>query len=342
MIRNQVPVLGRKGFGPPRGSGGRTVYGPLSSSTAYVSFSSSLRIRESLPSEGYGTCGMIRNAPNPRQRSQTRGQRSLTPAHHDHSSRLRVMFKRHGYRSRQGATISKISSLFYSLDPSRYNEVAPKTEFWIVYALAEHLTTVDELVEEVSLVLWNVHPSYASVARFLKEFRDAPHRSEQARSFVDGLCSHILRWFAGASAGGLTVDSGGSFRSWGVAMSDGECYIRAASCVGHLIEWGLLRHELVRQHLAKPLTAHHYGDNQDDQRSVRAMAIYQLFVVARSSLLQGLLDPEDVKACFEALNTKITLKGVVGPDAAELSVWYFTYLSARIKACLLIYSQETP
>ena len=49
--------------------------------------------------------------------------------------------------NRQTVIVSKICSLFLSLDSSTYDEVAPKVEFWIKYALAEHSTTVDELVD---------------------------------------------------------------------------------------------------------------------------------------------------------------------------------------------------
>lgn len=48
---------------------------------------------------------------------------------------------------------------------------------------------------------WSVHyDSFPSVARFPKEFRDAPNHSEQAKTFVDELCPHVLRWFAAVSA----------------------------------------------------------------------------------------------------------------------------------------------
>ena len=157
-------------------------------------------------------------------RDETHIQRpltNLTPARHRHSSRLRIIFSEPGYHNCQRAIVSNISSLFYSLDPSTYNKVAPKIEFWIEYAFAEsqHSTTVDKLVGEVSLVAWNVHPSYPSVVRFLKAFWDAPHRSEQASSFVDGLCTHILQWFGAASAENLSVDSKRYSYHWGVAVS---------------------------------------------------------------------------------------------------------------------------
>jgi len=222
-----------------------------------------------------------------------------------------------GYHNRQQPILSKIDSLLRSLDPSTYSEVAPKVEFWIEYALAEHSTTIDELVEKVSSVAWYC-VSHPSVMRFLKEFRDAPHRSKQAKSFVDELCPHVLRWFAAASAENLSVNPHNY--SW-VPMGGGAGFVRAASFVGYLIEWGLLSPDLVRRHLVKPLIAHHYRDGDDAQRSVRAMAIYQLFATARGSLLQGLLELEDVQACFKILDTtKITLDGIAGPDAAKLSV----------------------
>ena len=62
----------------------------------------------------------------------------------------------------------------------KYDELAPKIE----YVICEGFGTVDELVEEVSGVAWDNDGSFASVGRFLKEFRDAPHRSGQARSSV--------------------------------------------------------------------------------------------------------------------------------------------------------------
>ena len=230
-----------------------------------------------------------------------------------------------GYHNRQITIVSKISSLFYSLDSSNYDEVAPKVEFWVEYALAEHSTTIDELVKGVSPVAWGSHTSFASVARFLKEFRDASNRSDQAKSFVDELCPHILRWFAAASTENLSVDPGNNSV---VAKCGGDGFIRAASCVGYLIEWSLLSSELVRRHLVKPLIAHHYRDRDDAYRSVRTMAIFELFAAARNSLLQGLLDPDDVQACFKMLDIKITIKGMVGPNAGKLNVRRFTYPNA--------------
>jgi len=238
------------------------------------------------------------------------------------------MSRENGYHNHQNTIVSKIYHFFYSLDPSTYDEVAPKVEFWIEYAFTEHSVTVDELVEQVSCVAWYNNNSRASVVRFLKEFRDAPHRSEQAKSFVDELCPYILRWFAAASAEDLSVESGFYSSSGKVTVGGGPGFIHAASFVGHLIEWGLLSDELVRRHLVKPLIAHHYGDRQDVQRSFRAMAVYQLFAAARNSLLQGLLEPEDIQACFKTLDTKISLDKVEGPDPAKLNVQCSTYPDA--------------
>lgn len=165
---------------------------------------------------------------------------------------------------------------------------------------------------------WDVGIPFANVARFLKEFSDAPHRSERARSFVGGLCEYVLRWFAIASVGDLPTSP--SNYSSSVASGGGSGFVGAASFVGHLIEWGLLSHELVRLHLVKPLIAHHYSDDVDDGRYIRNMAIYQPFIAAGNTLLQGLLEPEDVQACFKTLDAKISLQGVVGPDAARVNV----------------------
>ena len=245
------------------------------------------------------------------------------------------MSRRRGYDNRQAVIVPKIYSLFHSLDPSTYDEVAPKVEYWIEYAFAEHSTTVEDLLGEVAVVAWVSHNSHASVARFLKEFQDAPHRSEKAKSFVDRLCFHVLRWFAAASAESLSIPRPGDWDTDKVAIGGGGGFIHAASFVGHLIEWDLLSHELVRRHLVKPLIAHLYTDKDDVPKSVRAMAIYRLFVVARNTLLQGLLEPEDVKVCFKALETKISLQGVVGPDAATLNVRCSAHLCASRRNLLI-------
>ena len=128
----------------------------------------------------------------------------------------------------------KICSLLISLTtkPSEYDQIIPKIESWVEYVLCEHLTTVDELVDGVSYVAWDDGGSYTNIGRFFKEFRNAPHRSEQARPFVTQLCSHVLRWFAVTSVETLSRESyGGLIASYG-----GKGFIRAASFVGHLIE----------------------------------------------------------------------------------------------------------
>ena len=103
-----------------------------------------------------------------------------------------------GYHNRREPICSKIRSLLISLsnEPSNYDQIAPKAEYWIDYVLREDFATVDELVEGVSDVGWDGGGSYANVARFFKEFYDAPHRSEQGRSFVSQLCPFVLRRFA--------------------------------------------------------------------------------------------------------------------------------------------------
>ena len=226
-----------------------------------------------------------------------------------------------GFHNRGHHITSKIRSLLISLtsEPSEYDNITPKIEFWIDYVLREQFVTVDELVEGVSLVAWDQGGSYASVGRFLKGFHDAPHRSEQARSFVDKLCEYVLRWFAIAAADDLLSGWGNSVASnsgWGG-------FVRAASFVGHLIECGVLGHDLVRRHLVKPLITHHHTD-PNGAKSTRASAIYQLFAAAGNTLLHGLLEPEDVQACFEILNAHISLGGIAGLDAGKLQVRYAT------------------
>jgi hypothetical protein len=196
-----------------------------------------------------------------------------------------------GFHNRQPIIAAKIRRLLHFLSPSTYDEIAPKIEYWIEYVITEQFTTINDLVERVSAVAWEKCASRSDISRFLKEFRDAPHRSERTRSFVDELCLHILRWFAIAAAedlpasGHLSVMNGGK-----------EGFTRAALFVGHLIKCGLLNHDLVRRHLIKPLVAHHGYDNH------RAKAIYRIFVVAGNTLLQGLLEPKDVQVCFEILD----------------------------------------
>ena len=219
------------------------------------------------------------------------------------------------YDDRKGPICSKICSLLILTGaPSKYDEIAPKVEYWIEYVLREQFATVDELVEGVSEVAWDGGGS--SAGRFLKEFHDASHRSGQARSFVVQLCTYILRRFAIACVEDLWMKPGGGFIP---RNSKGPSFIRAASFVGYLIEWGLLEHDLVQRHVIKPLTNHHYypGD-KDSPETVRANAIYRLFIAAGNTLLQGLLEPEDAQVCFGILDTR--REWIKGFEPAKLQV----------------------
>jgi len=110
--------------------------------------------------------------------------------------------------------------------------------------------------------------------------------------------------------------------------SGGEGFIRAASFVGHLIEYGLLSQELLRQHLIKPLINHYDGDPRYIQDPVWANAIYQLFISAGSALFQGLLEPEDVRLSFETLDAQSRLVEIEGYDAARVKVWWTAHAKA--------------
>jgi len=96
------------------------------------------------------------------------------------------------YQNRGDGVSGKIYSLLSQIDTQRYDEIAPKIEYWTELALTQQLTTVDKLVEHVSTLPWTIHPSPASVGRFLKEFRDSPRRSAQAKSFVDDLSTRVF------------------------------------------------------------------------------------------------------------------------------------------------------
>lgn len=230
------------------------------------------------------------------------------------------------FHNRQPCITSKIRSLLASLteDSSANDKITPKIEYWIEYVLYEEFTTVNELAEGVSTVVWDLNdPCARSVVRFLKEFHSAPNRTRQARSFVDELCERILRWFAMASV----EDLGRNNYPGLVAASGGYGFIRAASFVGYLIEWGLLGHELVKRHLVKPLTAHEYTGQDHDTKFVRVTAIYQLFIAAGNTLLRGLLEHEDVQASFEILNAS----RMSGIDAGRLQVIYAAHFNASLQ-----------
>ena len=212
-----------------------------------------------------------------------------------------------GYHNRQPILAANISNLLSSLSPSTYDEIAPKIEYWIEYVIAEQFMTTDDLVERVSSLAWEDRAAYSDILRLLKDFRDTPRRSEAVRSFVVQLCTHVLRWFAISAAEDFSTH-------WGtasVASGGGEGFVRAAMFVGYLIECGLLSHDLVRRHLIKPLVTHRgYG-------VYRARAIYQLFLIAGNTLLQGPLEPGDVQVCFGILDI---LRGEYELNTARLNV----------------------
>jgi len=236
-----------------------------------------------------------------------------------------TMFSGPGFHNRKNPILSKIRSLLISLthvDPSKdaYDRITKKIEYWIEYVLRERLMAVDELVEGVSYVAWEDGGSFANVGRFLKDFRDVPHCSEQARfDFVNRLCSYVLRWFAVAS-----VEHHSNAKQWHgyiIASRGAMGFIRAASFVGHLIECGLLSHELVREHLVKPLTDHYCGNTEDIKGySVRGNAIYQLFIAAGNTLFQGVFEAEDAWVCFETLEVQSKARNIMGYDAARVKV----------------------
>lgn len=216
----------------------------------------------------------------------------------------------------QSVLTSKICSLLCELGPSTYDEITPKIEFWIEYALGEQFTTVGGLLDQVHSRIQLGSHSY--ISRFLGEFRNAHHSSEQAKDFVDGLCLHAIRWFAVASSEDLSPSWSGNYSSTG-----GFGFLRAASFVGHLIERGLIDHKLVRRHIFKPLTTHYYNPNDLKKQTIRAYAIYKLFTAAGNTLLQGLLEPEDVQDCFKMLDTQVSLGKIDGMrdlDSKKLSV----------------------
>jgi len=221
-----------------------------------------------------------------------------------------------GYHNRQPVLAANICNLLYSLSSGRYDEIAPRIEYWIEYAITEQFTTIDDLVERVSSVAWNNTDSHSDISRFLKEFRDAPHRSEGTKSFVDELCLRVLRWFAIASTDGFPGGYDGE-----ISIGGGESFIRAASFVGHLIERGLFSDELVRRHLVKPLTTHYFEKGKYDPPTYyRTRAIYQLFIAAGNTLLRGLLEPGDVQVFFEILHTYTTISQGPRFDAVKLDV----------------------
>jgi len=211
------------------------------------------------------------------------------------------------YQDRGIDASRKIYSLFSCLDTQTYGEVALEIEYWIDLVLIQQLTTVDKLVEDVSALAWTTYCCPASFSRFLKEFRDSPRRSTQAKSFVNEFCAQVFRWFTAASVEDLAM----AWQEGTVANGGGYGFVNAASFIGHLIDCDLLDHDLVRLHLIRSLTIHRYPHLVTPAETVRTNAIYRLFVVAGSTLLQGLLKPEDVQICFETLGRQSSRLGGV-------------------------------
>ena len=226
-----------------------------------------------------------------------------------------------GYDDCKNVLVAKVIRLLCSLTPSTYDELAPKIEYWIEYTITEQFTTPKGLAEQLSTKVWSNET--AEVAHFLKELRETPNCSEPMRSFVDELCLRVLRWFAGASADSFKMDD---YRARGsVPIDGGKGFVNVASFVGHLIERGLVDRELVRRHVVKPLTL--YNKNQPYlSLDIRANAIYQLFVVAGDTLLQGFLEPGDVQVFFDTLDTQASSRysQIVGFNAVTLEVRFFS------------------
>ena len=214
------------------------------------------------------------------------------------------------HENREIVLAENICNLLYDLSSSTYNEIRPKIEFWIDYVLDEQLSTAADLANRVMPVAWDTRGSQLDISLFLREFRNASHRSEQAKTFVDELCTSILRWFSVASSEDLWVN----WTTASVSKRGGSGFIRAASFVGHLITLGLLDHKLVRRHIYKPLTAHYYNKSNLKKQVVRAHAIYALFETGGYTLLRGLLEPEEVQECFNKLDTRVSFKDIGGMD----------------------------
>ena len=241
----------------------------------------------------------VSGAPQGRQPLGTGFQSRIVGPRFRHTYRLTTM----SYQNRGTGVSAKIYSLLSCLNTETYQEIVPKLEYWIEFAFSQQFTTAAKLAEHVSTMAWVVHISPTSLARFLKEFRDSPRRSAHARSFVNELCTQAFWWFTAASAEDLPMSW--SYRHQ-VANGGGGGFMEAASFVGHLIECDLLNHKLVRQHLIKPLTIHYYPSPGTIQELVRSAAIFRLFVAAGNTLVQGLLEPDDARACFDVLETKLS------------------------------------
>ena len=207
-----------------------------------------------------------------------------------------------GYHNRKDTIAANIGDLLLRLHSSTYEEIAPKAEYWIKYAITEGwFTTPQDLAERVSSIAWKFSGPDSDCGRFLKEFRDAPRHSERVKSFVDELCNHTLLWFAAASAD--LIANGHYSSNSTVPSGGGNGFVNAGAFLGHLSKHGLLHRDLVRKHLVKPLTTYTKVNPRLDT-VFRVNAIYCMFVNAGNALLQGLLEPRDVQACFEILDAQ--------------------------------------
>ena len=225
-------------------------------------------------------------------------------------------------QNHRGTVGAEIHDLLASLTPSAYGEVSSKIGLWIESTLTEQFMNADNLVEQLSSTpKWTFYPYASVVARFLKEFRDAPHRSEQAKYFVDELCARVLRWWAAASAENLASSALNQSRTHRVVGGGGgDDFIHAASIVGSLVGCGLPSRELVRRYLIKPLISHRCMDREDAEKSIRVGGIFQMLSFARNALYLGLFEPEDVRACFELLGTKVSFGGMAAPETGRINV----------------------
>jgi len=204
-----------------------------------------------------------------------------------------------GHHQRGVAIGTKISNLLRSFGPATYDEISPKVQYWIDCALTEQSVNVHDLVDQLSSTIWNGRSSDADI---VWEFHDTPNHSE-ARTFVNSLCSRVFRLFVAASAEDPPSWNWRSTHK--VARLAGEGFVCAASLVGQLAKCGMFDDELVR-HLVKSLISHHHADGDNVQfKSFRAGVIYQFLVAVGGALLQGLLEPEDVRVCFETLDSEI-------------------------------------
>ena len=223
-----------------------------------------------------------------------------------------------GYHDCKTTLGANVRGFLYSLRPSTYDKMTPRVEFWIEYIIKEGFSTPKDLAEQLSDIAWHFYDINAEVPRFLKEFRDAPGRSEPTRSFVHEFCLHVLRFFAGATADYFHMDDSSGL----IPSGGGNGFVRAAAFLGHLIKHGLLDRELVQWHVVKPLTLYNEGYPTTLGLTIRANAIYQLFTTAGDTLLQGLLEPGDVQDCFEILDAQVTSRAskMVGFDETRFNV----------------------